>query len=840
MDAKTKKKILRFLQGGTLLSMLAGLILTGASLMPNFGVQTISTQADTVSSANAQPKDRFISPATYEEYLPLSTPMDVAVSDDYTAIADGNTIYVYDRSDGIYRAYEHSLSATPAMNQITQLEFSSSGDLYFIDGAPYLYILNKAQLSSLDSDTAALNTHFTCSAFTLSDNRIYFTHISGTTANLSYTTLNRLETSAARSIVEGIPGSTKPTLTHYNNTVYYTQYTNLLKINPGAANAESEFVCGFDNAIESLIISGGEVFLTDEKGAFYAYNLAQLEADRHASFVTPTASDESGTYRALSLYGKNVYAVRNQGVREYKIGDGFTSYEIASNSDSITRLNGATDTLLKDGKLYTADTNNHRITIRSMSDGSYTASPILESPILVAATQSTYAAASAKKVWLFDADGNVQTFTDFSGKIVGLEGVYGKYYLVTDTNHYYLIEYLPLSNSDADSETEPIYKWQKSGGAEKAKKLSPQLLSSDVYGNLYVATQSGGLYKFKETTFINPSESGLEIYSSVPSSATSMAVDLDENVYIAKGNKLSFYKYDAATKTCVGGGSYPLSKKLAYRQDETTPVTSVTFDVNDKYAYVTYAGNFTLATTDVPFQTVYDVETQSVEKTIFGGAPATVKVVDVPKDAFLIRFDFHRLHADYASSSARYFEYETHYRQTQTKTALLLGTAGDYSVLSMYDKTTHHYETYLTKTKYYVTQKPQSDYLVTYPAGEERTGYLTNDISLYSYPFLTELLEVGTLKKGESVRLIGEINNLDFNYYKVLILTESGKEQIGYVPKSYLALFDGSLKDTTTTTYGDVSPDGDSLWRLTYLLLGTAAICVLVDLLILRKRNKEE
>ena len=200
-------------------SALAGLLFAGASMMPNVIVQPISAAAQTMdtvlaSTQNASLSDKLITPASYEEYLPLNAPMDVAVCHEYTAIADGNLIYVYNRSEGAYYTYEHSLSATPAMNQVTQLAFSDTGDLYFIDGAPYLYVLNHLQLATLSSDTQATNTNFTCSAFTLEGNHIYFTHISGATANLSYTTLNRLETSAANSLVEGIPGSTKPTLTY--------------------------------------------------------------------------------------------------------------------------------------------------------------------------------------------------------------------------------------------------------------------------------------------------------------------------------------------------------------------------------------------------------------------------------------------------------------------------------------------------------------------------------------------------------------------------------------------------------------------------------------------------
>ena len=797
---------------------------------------------DTVlaSTQNASLSDKLITPASYEEYLPLNAPMDVAVCHEYTAIADGNLIYVYNRSEGAYYTYEHSLSATPAMNQVTQLAFSDTGDLYFIDGAPYLYVLNHLQLATLSSDTQATNTNFTCSAFTLEGNHIYFTHISGATANLSYTTLNRLETSAANSLVEGIPGSTKPTLTYYDKAVYYTQYTNLLRIDPAKPYSEPELVCAFNDAIESLIISGGELFIADELGHFYAYNLAQLEANRHASFVTPITSNLSGECKSLSLFGNNVYAVHNQSIQQYTIGKGYTSYEIGANSDSVHRLNSATDTLFKDGKLYTADSGNSRITIHTPATGKYFAMPTAESPTLVAATKNTYAAASNHTVWLYNNTGLLATIDGFNGNLVGLEGVYGKYYAVTDTNRYYVIDLLPTESTDGTEASPETLSWQKTGGKEKEKNLTPQLLASDVYGNLYVATQSGGLYKFTEANFTQPEASGTELCFGVPISATSMEVDLDENVYVAKDNKLYRFTYNATTNTCATPTTYPLARKLVYSQDESTLATSFTFDVSDKRMFVTYAGNLTVALGNMPFKTTHDIQTEGLEKTIFAQGTATFKVVDVSANALLVRFDLNQLHTDHLAGTVAYFPYETHHRKTSAQTALLLGQVGDYSVVSLYDFATHTYGNYLVKTRLSIQEKSEADYLVSYPTGTEKTGYITNEIPLYKYPYLNGLLQVTTIAKGTKVRLIGEVNDLDYSYYKVVVLDENGTEQVGFIPKPYTTLFDSSPKDTETETYGEASPDKDSVARMLFLLLGTAAIGILIDLLILRKRPQDE
>ena len=83
--------------------------------------------------------DELILPSSYEQYLPLSAPSDVSVTENYTAIADGSRIYVYDRRAGEYRCYEHTANEDESNNKITKLQFSETGELYFLDVSLFLY-----------------------------------------------------------------------------------------------------------------------------------------------------------------------------------------------------------------------------------------------------------------------------------------------------------------------------------------------------------------------------------------------------------------------------------------------------------------------------------------------------------------------------------------------------------------------------------------------------------------------------------------------------------------------------------------------------------------------------
>ena len=82
-------------------------------------VQTVQTAQNTATDETA-----LISPSTYQQYLSLTNPMDVAASSDYMAIADNNLIYVYDVADGEYRKYEHTFNQTDlTKNNIMQVQF---------------------------------------------------------------------------------------------------------------------------------------------------------------------------------------------------------------------------------------------------------------------------------------------------------------------------------------------------------------------------------------------------------------------------------------------------------------------------------------------------------------------------------------------------------------------------------------------------------------------------------------------------------------------------------------------------------------------------------------------
>jgi hypothetical protein len=97
-------------------------------------------------------------------------------------------------------------------------------------------------------------------------------------------------------------------------------------------------------------------------------------------------------------------------------------------------------------------------------------------------------------------------------------------------------------------------------------------------------------------------------------------------------------------------------------------------------------------------------------------------------------------------------------------------------------------------------------------------------------------MTVTKLNKNDKVLLLGEITQLDHDYYLVSIQTADG-EKTGYIPKAYVTDYDGSTPVPNDHLLGGEPADTDMIWRLAYIVCGLLAICVLADYLILRKRK---
>lgn len=751
-------------------------------------------------AANAQTEtDRLVSPISYEQYLPLVEPSDIAVSEDYTAIADGNLIYIYDRADNEYRTVSFPASF------ITKIQFDENDHLYALDSLMDFYTVNVK--TGAASPVSALQ----CTAFLIDGDDLFYTTAAGGKSKLFQTQLSSPDKTTAKELVNNLSGS--PALAFWENELYFTDEsftTHLYKINPDTQ--ETAEVGAFSFAIAAMSVLEGELACTTEtqdfKGDFCTYPLVELSGN------TPIDRVE-GTFSAVTAFDGLFYTIENAIVKQYSSKtQSFTNFEICSSSNSKHRFSGATTTYLSGEKLYIADVGNSRISVYN------TASQAFENPIatdmppsFLSADEKTLLVASSDQVQIIDLANQAQpcaTLNNLHGEIVGAVNVYGKYYLATSANYFYKITQNDLGE------------WT----VEQCKKTStryPKQLVADAYGTLYVHS-GNDIYTFSEETLMQASEAGEETLSSLPSDITQIAVDYHQTLYALSANAIYRFANGASQATTF-------ETPLVYYADGKTPtINAFAFGIEENQTYVLCDNSYLLVSERLHLPTVKTIPVNNADEKVFENADGEFAVVQTSANALLVEFDITLL------QNAEVFPYVNYERSVEQKTALKIGQADGYTLLAYFDQAQNKYRTYLARTVD-CENLPAEQYRIEYAESERKIGYITNALPLYKFPYLTDLLVSFDLPRGGQVTVLGEISELDHAYYHVSFVDENGTTHTGYVPQAYVNDFSGLPPQSELHQTGATESDTDAIWRLAYLLLGFGAICVLIDYLILRKKG---
>jgi len=792
----------------TTLSIFCLATLGGAiSRAPVFRAQNAQAEQATTEQKIQQ---SLVLPSSYEEYLPLQEPSSVALSVNYTAIADGNVIYLFDRTANLYKKYEHTANNEEKRNLVTKIEFSESGELYFLDAGTNLYKLSPQTLT-------AEFTNFSCSSFALYGETIYFLTISDGHSQISTTSLKSLgDPKSYATVAENLGAN--PTFTILDGNLYYIKSDNFL-YEYGVDKSRYEF--GIN--IASIALNGNLLVCIDKDGAFRAYDYLSLIDSEKGATVEPLFQDEAGDYTSLSVFGDYLYAVKNNVIKQFSVkAVAFTKFEISANSASEHRLSGASEVCLTDNILYVADEGNRRVALFDV-ESKTSLTPIalpesFEKIDYLSVSEETILIANGETALLYDLE-NVSapltTFQEFNGKLVGVACVSDTHYLLTDNGGFYRV------NQTIDEETQTTLYDLSCTVKKQSATITPtlRLLTSDAYGNLYVGAGTE-VYLFTETEFLSETGSGQKLLSDLPLNASKLAVDYNRTLYALSEGKLLRFSQEKKT--------FDLAKSLVYSQSPQTPVHSFAFGIEENQTYLLYGGNFLVQTDELYLPTVKTIPVNKADESIFAQAEAVFSVVNVSDKSLIVEFDASCL------QGAKNFPYLSHTLTEKPLTALKIGEAGAYTVLAVLNDATHEYQTFLALNE--ACEKiEEKEYLTTYEVA--KTGYLSNAVKLYKFPYLTELLTVSSLSKGAEISLLGEVK-FDYEYYRVSIKTEDG-EQTGYIPKAYVNDFNGSPKPPKNNVLGNENTD-DAIARLIFLLLGLSAICILIDFLLLRKKSEED
>lgn len=794
-------------------------ILTVATCSASSAAILLAHNKVNAAASEDTPATQLLLPTSYEQYLHLNAPTDVAVNENFTAIADGNIIYVYDRAANVYREYTHNKNSDPSSNNVKKLQFDEKGNLYFLDAA-YLYMLD---LGTLDSDVPTVtNTSFPCSTFYLHEDMLYFTDMKAGSTPLYQLDLSANETidrANAQSFSQ-INALYEHSITVYENELYYTSGSDLKKISLPAdvETSTATTVAVFDEftACSSIRIVDGVFCCTNSRQSFYAYDLEALATAKiiNTSSIAPLAKRD-GAFSALTVFDGEVYAVDGTSIRQFNAAaQDFTDYEICKNSSSQNRLGGASEIHLAGNLLLIADNGNHRISVYDRAAGEFL--PAIENRLAtdyLASDGQTVLAANEDQVILYSLKAEtygaeLAQFNAFVGNIVGTAGVYGSYYLALDNYFHYHIA------------TDENGTWFCKEIKREAKHSTPSLLTADAYGNLYLAC-GAKIYLYTEEQFLSETESGRELETSLSTLTQKIMVDYAGDIYALVEGKI--FKLG-------NEGAYELNTPLVYAKSTQTTVTSFAFGIEENVTFALYEENYVAQTTLLNLPTVKTIAVNGADESIFAKESAEFSVVQTTPHALAVYFDIHAL------EGADIFPYQAFERRALPFTALKIGETATHNALAVFDEGTHDYQTCLV-LKSQCTELPDEEYRLPCTIKE---GYLSNAVSLYKFPYLTSLLTVSRLSADTKVTLLGEIDKLDHPYYHVEFTDENGTLQTGFIPKAYVTEFSGKPPQATEVTYGELSDNNDDMFRLAYMLLGAGVICILVDLLILRKRKDED
>lgn len=789
----------------TILSALAftALCVSGTALSC---VQNLPASAQTLGTVSAE----LVAPASYEEYLRLTAPADLASNENYMVIADGNSLYAYDRAGGIYREFVHT-------EPIEKVALDGEGNAYFLS-ALRLYKLSLQSLKS--SIPQATETGIVCNGFSINDDVLCYYTNNRALIFYSLTNAEKLEEVTLDSALQdGSPlafGKDSLYCVCENDANGYTVY---------AVNLETygvKAITNFSEKLRSIAIASNLFCLSTQGGDFYSFNITELKAGKEAGETAYLTKDEGG-YRALYAQDNAVYAVRNNTIRHYSAADAlFTAYEIGASSPSANRLRDANEMLVEKNRLFIADNGNARISVYDTETetfeealnvampASYLAS--YKNTLLIASENETAVYSLASRTYgeelIKIEDENIE------GSIVGAASVYGRYYVLTEGNYCYT-----LSNESGE------WTWEET--RKNTQILRAMAFTADVYGGLYIAYDNDAVYRFTEKELTSATASGTKVLDGMQE-ASKIAVDYASNLYALSNGALTKYTQNDT-------GMYELNTEYTPSyglvKDENPTMKSFAFGVDSAFTYLLYEGDYIVKTDEMQIPKVNPIPVGNAADLIFGDDTQNFTVVSVPLDSILIEFDVSLL------QDANQFPYVAFERTQSVQTAMKIGEEGEYSILAIAKARTGKYKTCLVLTESCTSLAP-AEYRTDYES--PIVGHLTNDVSLYKFPYLNETLTVASLPRRAEIKLLGEIIQLDHAYYQISFTDENGNEKTGFVPKAYITLFDGSTPLPETVVAGAIQTDADAVWRCVYLILGFAAIAILVDFLILHKPKETE
>ncbi len=674
-------------------------------------------------------------PVDYEQYLPLTNPADAAFAEDYLAIADGRSVYVYDRAAEEYAVYSHT-------DTVTKLQFSEEGVLYFADEQAKLFYLDPSASEPTITDTTKNS-----STFLIEGDKLFTAVVSSSLTNIREYTLSDLD-SPARVIDESVQLNAPPHLAYENGALLCAANGILLRYTEGEPTQELLSTQTVQtNGLSSVCLYEGEFYYTSASGLY--------RADREEGVATLLY--EGNDFSALTTYGDALYCVKDTSVLGLEIdGDtaSFTQYEICGSSASSHRLLSAVQTVRAGALTVTADVSCIRIYDRQTDE--YTVISCDYSPRSVA-TDGEYVIATDGNtdVYTYDKTGNAIARATVSDRpITGLACIFGECYFVTSGSDY------GAFSIDCES---------VSSEYRNVTAFSPSALTTDLYGNLFVADAvNGKIYRYEQSRFVGTgADDGTPLSFPLPVGFTSLQSDYKGNVYCLKDATLYQNGEEFATVDANG---------CVYRQAIPAP-QSVSIGFESSEIYLQY-DNFILASDALAVPALDAIDTENCATELFAPqSPLTLLTVN--EGAIGIQIDLNGLQTDDST-----FAYQSAFRTEETARGILLAETDEYNLVALFGENRKYTTGLFRKQSGECSPLPQEEYLTQ----ENAVRYITNDVSISLFPCQIPVLRGQTVARAERVLLLATVSagaDYDYDYAYVSYQGEQGEIR-GYLPLGYL------------------------------------------------------
>ena len=748
----------------------AAIALTAAGLFAD-GISALAqeqpnraAEGNTEISLSSENSQLFL-PTSYEQYLELESPVDIAVCERYIAVAEGKDIYFYDyqKEAAVYSKYTHT-------EDISKIQFAADGQLYFSDVLQYFYKLDlSAELPASSENLTHLTT------FYIQGDTLFKVLMTNNTTIYISTPLSQPQIDTNQFAHNDYKNT--PLLTYDNGTFYSVveQVVNSYTDPSGSSmySASETFALGANiSSVSSVCAVNGILYFSvngiSSNNGLYAYDLTTGEE---------TLLFEGDGYGALTSFGGKLYAVKGNAVMEYSLeGVEKTDYEISSASDSVNRLSGAQDSVRAGNLFVTADSANRRLSIYNIAEGVRSVLPLSYVPTHAATDGEIIAASSESTVYVYAWNNRMKSYEcvfsyDDGYAVSGLCCLYGKCYFVTIGFGYGVI----------GADAEGTYSLEGSHIRATPGQNAPAALTNDLYGNLYVVLIDGSVFKYTEENFAEKTlAQGERVETILPAGFSSVRADFEGALYCLCGNTL--YQ-NGSPLASIDGKDFVYSKDGA----AISPV-SFALGFEDDAVYFNF-GNFIVKTEEgtLGFPTLRTIDATGVFEEIGRvHAPEEVNYTDVEKGAVGIQVDLSTL-----GEETQYFPFTSYSRTAEEARGVLLAEQGPFRLVALYHD--REYDIRLFRGE----QCTEAEISKTERAEEK---YLSSQCDLYNYPCIADA-RAKTLPRGTKVKVLYAVcpdgdrtQEPDLGYDFAYVEAETAAREVlrGYVPLSFLTDADPS------------------------------------------------